>query len=89
MTEQETNQTERPDPEVKPAPLRRRFSAKEKLRIRGGEKGFRATYFLPLDGGGEEGVWRFKPTIVIPNKVRNLWSLESLKPLMGLRTLRD
>jgi transposase-like protein len=33
MTEQETNQTERPDPEVKPAPGRRRFSAKEKLRI--------------------------------------------------------
>jgi transposase len=33
MTEQETNQTERPDPEVKPASLRRRFSAKEKLRI--------------------------------------------------------
>jgi len=33
MTDKETNQTERPDPEVRPAPLRRRFSAKEKLRI--------------------------------------------------------
>ena len=33
MTDKETNQTERPDPEVKPAPLRRRFSTKEKLRI--------------------------------------------------------
>ena len=33
MTEKEANGTERPDPEVKPAPVRRRFSAKEKLRI--------------------------------------------------------
>ena len=32
MTDKETNQTERPDPEVRPAPLRRRFSAKEKMR---------------------------------------------------------
>jgi transposase-like protein len=33
MTDQETNSTERPDPEVRLAPLRRRFSGKEKLRI--------------------------------------------------------
>ncbi len=33
MTEKETNGTERPDPEVKPAAPRRRFSAREKLRI--------------------------------------------------------
>lgn len=32
MTQKVTNQTERPDPEVKATP-RRRFSAKEKLRI--------------------------------------------------------
>ena len=33
MTEKETNGTERPDPEVKPAEPRRRISAREKLRI--------------------------------------------------------
>lgn len=33
MTEKETIRTERPDPEVKPTVQRRRFSAREKLRI--------------------------------------------------------
>jgi transposase len=33
MTEKESDRTQRPDPEVKPAAPRRRFSAKEKLRI--------------------------------------------------------
>ena len=33
MTQKENNQTERPDPEVKPTAPRRRFSAKDKLRI--------------------------------------------------------
>jgi hypothetical protein len=33
MTQEETSRTERPDPEVKPTAPRRRFSAKEKLRI--------------------------------------------------------
>jgi transposase-like protein len=33
MIEKETNGTERPDPEVKPAVARRRISAREKLRI--------------------------------------------------------
>lgn len=33
MAEKETDRTERPDPEVKPAAPRRRFSAREKLRI--------------------------------------------------------
>lgn len=33
MMEKESDRTQRPDPEVKPATPRRRFSAKEKLRI--------------------------------------------------------
>jgi transposase-like protein len=33
MTEKESDRTQRADPEVKPATPRRRFSAKEKLRI--------------------------------------------------------
>ena len=33
MTEKESDRTARPDPEVKPATPRRRFSAREKLRI--------------------------------------------------------
>jgi transposase len=33
MTEKESDRTQRPDPEVKPSAPRRRFSAKEKLRI--------------------------------------------------------
>jgi transposase-like protein len=33
MTEKETERTERPDPEVNPEAPRRRFSAREKLRI--------------------------------------------------------
>jgi transposase len=33
MTQEETTRTERADPEVKPTALRRRFGAKEKLRI--------------------------------------------------------
>ena len=33
MSEKEITRTERPDPEVKPAAPRRRFSAREKLRI--------------------------------------------------------
>jgi transposase len=35
MTESEIDRNRRPDPEVKPATTRRRFSAKEKLRILG------------------------------------------------------